>query len=148
MIKDVFLGVDWILFFHFAGIIIGLGATTVIDTLGFSSRKSKDRTQTTINAHHITKPLIWIGIILVLSTWVLINLGDYNFNLSIEKSLIIFLLLCNGIFLSFYVSPRLDTFIGEKVLLPKNLQIKIAISLVVSFILWWSLVLITIFNFS
>ena len=43
-------------FFHLAGIIIGLGAVTVIDTMGFISRKSKEWTQVTVKAHHVTKP--------------------------------------------------------------------------------------------
>ena len=77
-----FSQINWILLIHFIGIIIGLGAVTVIDTMGFVSRKNKKWTQTTIEAHHVTKPLIWIGTILVTISWILILLqeGLTNFN--------------------------------------------------------------------
>ena len=128
-------------FFHFAGIIVGLGAVTVIDNMGFISRKSKEWTQTTIKAHHVTKPLIWAGTILVLITWPFL----YNNNtLSVVKSVILIALILNGMFLSFYISPRLDKLAGKNVLLPNELQNKIAISMIISFIGWWSFVLATI----
>lgn len=57
-----------LLFFHFVGIIIALGAVTVIDTMGFFSRHNKKKTQDTIFAHHTTKPLIWLGTVIVLVT--------------------------------------------------------------------------------
>jgi hypothetical protein len=127
-------------FFHLAGIIIALGAVTVIDTMGFISRKSKEWTKTTIKAHHVTKPLIWIGTILMAITWVFIYSGTYLDNI---KSLLIFILILNGILLSFNISPRLDKLYNKNTLLPKKLQTHIAFSMIVSFIFWWGLVLIT-----
>ncbi len=142
MIKEVFTNFDLILFFHIFGIIVGLGAVTVIDTMGFFSRKSKTKTQTTIQAHHITKPLIWIGTIIVLITWIFM-LQEWGF-VEKTKTILLIIMLFNGSFLSFHISPRLNKLIGKKVLLPKILQIKIAMSLIISFISWWSFVLLTI----
>jgi hypothetical protein len=130
-------------FTHIAGIIIGLGAVTVIDTMGFVSRKSKEWTQVTIMAHHVTKPLIWLGTILMLIGWLSLYSGTYLDNV---KSALILALLLNGSFLSFYVSPRLDDLKGKKVLLPKALQIKITISMMISFVSWWTLVGITVYS--
>ncbi len=131
------------LFIHVAGIIVGLGAVTVIDTLGFISRKSKEWTQVTIQAHHVTKPLIWLGSSLMIVGWLLVyEIGFW----STIKSWTIVLLVLNGGFLSFYVSPRLDLLKGKKVLLPSKLQTAIAVSMVVSFVSWWSLVLITVWS--
>jgi len=128
-------------FIHFAGIIIGLGAVTVIDTMGFISRNSKEWTQVTIKAHHITKPLIWLGTILMLLSWFFMYTGTYW---EIVKSAIIGVLILNGLFLSFYVSPRLDKLYGKETLLPSKLQLKIGASFLVSFIGWWGLVYLTV----
>ena len=127
-------------FIHFAGIIIGLGAVTVIDTMGFISRKSKEWTQVTIKAHHVTKPLIWVGTTLMIFGWFFLYSGTF---FDVIKSVIIVVLILNGIFLSFYISPRLDKLFGAKKLIPKELQLKITASFVISFCGWWSLVWIT-----
>lgn len=128
-------------FLHFAGIIIGLGAVTVIDTMGFFSRNSKKLTPATIEAHHITKPLIWIGTFLLLFSWLF--LFDYS-NLAWIKSGLILVLLLNGSFLSFYISPRLDRLKFKEKVLDNKLQRKIMISMLISFFSWWSLVWITV----
>ena len=146
MLRGVVQNLDWLMFFHFAGIIIGLGAVIVIDVMGFFSRKDKMKTQDTISAHHTTKPLIWIGTIIVLMTWILILMRN-DFILSfieIWKSILLGIMILNGSFLSFHIFPRLNKLIGKKVLLPRGLQIKIAISLIISFISWWSFVGLTI----
>ena len=144
MLKEVLEKVDWLLFFHFVGIIIGLGAVTVIDTMGFFSKRDKKKTQDTISAHHTTKPLIWLGTIIVLITWILILIQDgFGFIQNIKSFLLIVMIL-NGSFLSFYVSSRLDKLIGKKVILPKALQTKITISFIISFVSWWSFVIFTI----
>lgn len=138
---------DLILFFHFVGIIIGLGAVTVIDTMGFFSRRNVKKTQDTISAHHTTKPLIWIGTIIVIVTWILIIWDKSLSGIYFWKSLILLVMVFNGCFLSFVVSPRLDKMIGVRKLLPFDLQVKISISLVVSFISWWTFVALTLWNF-
>lgn len=139
---------NWILFFHLAGIVIGLGAVTVIDTMGFFSRNSKKKTQDTIAAHHTTKPLIWLGTLIILITWILI-LFNQGFTLINEiKTILLGIMILNGCFLSFVISPALDKLIGKKVLLPFGIQVKIAISLVISFISWWSFVILTVAKIS
>jgi len=136
---------EWLLFFHFVGIIIGLGAVTVIDTMGFFSRKDKKKTQDTIATHHTTKPLIWLGTIIVLITWIFMLLENSFEGIYLWKSLLLVIMLFNGAFLSFVVSPALDKLIGKNVLLPFNLQIKISISLIISFVSWWSFVALSVF---
>ncbi|MCR4326999.1 MAG: hypothetical protein NUV46_00260 [Nanoarchaeota archaeon] len=135
---------DWILFLHFVGIIIGLGAVTVIDTMGFFSRKDKKKTQETIAAHHTTKPLIWLGTIIVLITWIILSFNQELVGVNLWKSLLLLIMVINGSFLSFSISPALDKLIGKNILLPPGLQIKIAISLIVSFVSWWSFVALSI----
>jgi hypothetical protein len=114
------------------GLIIGLGAVTVIDWLGFVSRKSVEWTHTTIKAHHVTKPLIWVGTFLIF-----LGILFEGFSL---KYWVFLIMVLNGCFLSFYVSPRLDKMYGKKKLLSNKFQIKIAISTVISFVSWWSFV--------
>lgn len=143
-----FLQVNWTLFIHIAGIIVGLGAVTVIDFMGFISRKDKGWTQTTIQAHHVTKPLIWVGTILVVLSWGFMLFQERFTDFNFIKSIILIVLIINGSFLSFYISPRLDKLSGKNVLLPKDLQSKIALSMMVSFIGWWSFVVLTVAGLS
>ncbi len=128
-------------FIHFAGIIIALGAVTVIDILGFLSRKSKSWTQVTIATHHVTKLLIWFGTALMTLSWIFL-FGNSTF--AYIKSVLIVLLIANGSFLSFYVSPRLDMLCRKNKLFPKKLQYKVMVSAFISFCCWWSLVFITV----
>lgn len=60
------------------------------------------------------------------------------------KSIILLLLVLNGIFLSFRISPRLKKQRGKNKLLPRSLQRQVAASFVISFILNWSLVWLTL----
>ncbi|MFZ2523449.1 MAG: hypothetical protein WAW92_03625, partial [Minisyncoccia bacterium] len=54
------------LFLLIAGFVVGLGAVTVIDIHGFLGRKSQYWTEATTRTHKVTKPMIWVGIILAL----------------------------------------------------------------------------------
>ncbi|PIR37994.1 MAG: hypothetical protein COV34_02815 [Candidatus Zambryskibacteria bacterium CG10_big_fil_rev_8_21_14_0_10_42_12] len=133
------------LFLFIAGFIIGLGAVTVIDTLGFLGRQSSYWTLTTIRAHKVTKPLIWIGTLLAVIGGFLFYSNKPFQGIPVIHGLLAILLVLNGIFLSFYVSPRLlkQEKDGEAdKILPKTLQNKIKVSFVVSFVGWWSVVLL------
>lgn len=133
MINLDFIG----LFILLAGIVIGLGAVTVIDIHGFLGRKSSYWTEATIRTH---KALIWFGIFLAI-------IGGYIFyrdqefsGIPMYHSLIAFILTLNGLFLSFYISPLLlkrenEGRQGE--ILPKSIQNKIIVSLLISDIGWW-----------
>lgn len=134
------------IFIALAGYIIGLGAVTVIDTLGFLGRKSPYWTETTIRAHKVTKPLIWLGIILktVGEFFLYQSLGFPN--ISIAIFMIIGFLIANGVFLSFYISPQLLRMEKEgraTEILPQSLQNQITFSFIVSFLGWWSSVAIS-----
>ncbi len=133
---------DTMLFVHIIGLVIGLGAVTVIDSLGFFSRNSVKGTQTTIEAHHTTKPLIWLGTVLVLASWVFLYDGS---SAAVAKTGLLVILIANGSFMSFHISPRLDKLSGKNKLLPSLLQKKIAASMMISFIGWWSFVALTVY---
>ncbi len=132
------------LFLLNSGFIIGLGAVTVIDLHGFLGRKSSYWTEATTRTHKVTKPLIWIGTFLIL-------LGSiFTYGLSqigmIQYGLLIIMIL-NGIFLSFKVSPYLlkREKNGESSrILPASWQTKIQISFIFSFLCWWGSVLLFI----
>lgn len=138
------------IFVVFAGFIIGLGAVTVIDTLGFLGRKSNYWTETTIRAHKVTKPLIWIGMFVVLLGYALLLADQYitkgQFTVSL---LVIVVMILNGAYLSFSVSPELlkreaEGKISE--ILPEGLQKRITVSFVISFLSWWGLLVLTIYR--
>jgi hypothetical protein len=123
------------------GFVIGLGAVTVIDIHGFLARKSNYWTLATTRTHKITKPMIWVGIFLVLIG----GLINYSGSILITHLVLSLILIINGIFLSFVISPFLlkrEREGMESELLSKDIQKKITISFVVSIIGWWLSVII------
>jgi hypothetical protein len=128
------------LFLFLAGFVIGLGAVTVIDIHGFLGRKSSYWTEATTRTHKVTKPMIWAGTILAIIGG-LIFYRDQSFSgIPLIHSIIALVLIANGYFLSFKVSPFMlkrekEGRSGE--LLPTSWQKKIIISLIVSDIGWW-----------
>lgn len=135
---------DWLtiigLFLFLAGFVIGLGAVTVIDLHGLLGRKSPYWTEATIRTHKVTKPLIWVGIVLaVLGGYIFYGNQPYT-GIPVVHTIIALVLILNGCFLSFWVSPRLLAREQEGLaseLLPQSWQTKIIISLVLSDLGWW-----------
>ena len=146
------------LFILLAGFIIGLGAVTVIDICGFLGRKSPYWNETTIRVHKVTKPLIWVGTILVVIGGILMYKDvpilpgagtSFTAYIPLIHTIAAVCLILNGCFLSFWLSPRLlkrerDGLSRE--VLPASLQRKVAVSLIVSDIGWWgSLILLVVY---
>ncbi len=128
------------LFIFLAGFIIGLGAVSVIDVHGFLGRNSSYWTETTIRAHKVTKPLIWLGTSLaIVGGFIFYFTHTLNWVTAVHAS-VAGVLVINGLFLSFYVSPYLlkrEREGRERELLPDRLQKLITLSFVVSFAGWW-----------
>ena len=128
------------LFLFLAGFVIGLGAVTVIDIHGFLGRKSSYWTEATTRTHKVTKPMIWVGIIFaVVGGFIFYRTQSFN-GTPLIHAIIALVLILNGYFLSFKVSPFLLE--REKAgqsgeLLPASWQRKIMASLIVSDIGWW-----------
>ena len=128
------------LFLFIAGFIIGLGAVTVIDIHGFLGRKSSYWTEATIRTHKVTKPMIWVGIALVVVGGAIFYRNVPFAGIPLYQSIIALALVLNGIFLSFYVSPFLlarEREGKQTELLPGSIQKKIMVSLIVSDLGWW-----------
>ncbi len=128
------------LFIILTGFIIGLGAVTVIDIHGFLGRKSSYWTEATTRTHKVTKPLIWIGITLAIIGGVIFYRDAKFVGTPLAHLIIATVLIINGYFLSFRVSPFLIQREGEGKsgeILPKSWQNKIMVSLIISDIGWW-----------
>ena len=128
------------LFILLAGFIIGLGAVTVIDIHGFLGRKSNYWTEATTRAHKVTKPMIWVGMMLAIVGGIIFFRNETFSGIPIYLSVIAAILVANGIFLSFYVSPYLlarEQEGRQAELLPKEWQRKIMVSLIFSDCGWW-----------
>lgn len=124
------------LFLIITGFIIGLGAVTVIDIHGFFARKSNYWTLATTRTHKITKPMIWVGIAFVFIG----GLFLYEKVYLIIHSALVALLVLNGLFLTFIISPFLLKREREGIeseILPSKIQNKISISFVFSILGWW-----------
>ncbi|MDD5721095.1 MAG: hypothetical protein PHT16_01445 [Candidatus Pacebacteria bacterium] len=137
------------LFIFISGFIIGLGAVTVIDIHGFLGRKSSYWTEATTRTHKVTKPMIWVGIILATIGGLIFYRHQSFSGIPLIHFITALLLITNGYFLSFKVSPFLlqrekEGRSGE--LLPASWQKKIIISLIVSDIGWWGgLILLVVY---
>ncbi len=134
------------LFLTIAGFVIGLGAVTVIDLHGFFGRTSSYWTEATIRTHKITKPLIWVGTLLVFVGHILLSKqGVFVEGELASRLVVIAILIVNGCFLSFVVSPALiqrEKDGKSRELLTTSLQHKIIASFVISFLGWWGLVVL------
>lgn len=135
------LFVDFIgLFLFLAGFVIGLGAVTVIDIHGFLGRKSCYWTEATTRTHKVTKPMIWVGIMLAISGGLIFYREQSFTGVPLIHAVIALVLVINGYFLSFKVSPFLQERENDGLsqeLLPASWQKKIMVSLVISDINWW-----------
>ena len=135
------------LFLLLSGYVIGLGAVNVIDWHGFLARKSRYWTEATIRTHKVTKPLIWVGTVLALLGGILVYQGVFL----LYHSVIFGLLVCNGLFLTFRVSPYLlrreqDGKATE--LLPRSWQRQVLQSFVLSDIGWWGSLVMLVYYLS
>lgn len=139
------------LFFLLTGFIIGLGAVNVIDWHGFFARNSVYWTEATIRSHKITKPLIWVGTLVAFVGGILFYLGEPFVGAPLYHLIIVSLLIVNGLFLSFAVSPYLlerERLGKADELLPKTWQRKVFFSFILSDIGWWSGLVILVWYIS
>ena len=128
------------LFILLGGFVIGLGAVTVIDIHGFLGRKSNYWTEATTRTHKVTKPLIWVGIFLAIIGGILFFRNEPFSGVPMYLALISIVLVLNGLFLSFRVSPYLLQKEKEgraSELLPESWQRKIIVGLILSDLGWW-----------
>ena len=135
------------LFVCIAGFVLGLGAVTVIDIHGFLGRKSSYWTESTTRTHKVTKPLILAGITLALVGGSILYRAEPQSVIPLIHAGIALLLIANGIFLSFWVSPLLLLREREgraQEILPHAWQRRITISFIISFVGWWSALLLLV----
>ena len=128
------------LFILIAGFIIGLGAVTVIDIHGFLGRKSSYWTEATTRTHKVTKPMIWAGITLAIIGGAIFFRNESFAGIPMYLAIIAVVLVLNGLFLSFSVSPYILQKEKEgraSELLPQSWQNKIIVSLIFSDLGWW-----------
>ncbi len=128
------------LFLLLAGFVVGLGSVTVIEFHGLLGRRSSYWTEATIRAHKVTKPLIWAGVFLAIVGGLIFYRHANFVGIPLAHALIAIILIANGYYLSFKVSPFLlerekEGCAGET--LPGLLQKKITLSFIVSDLGWW-----------
>ena len=136
------------LFLLLAGFVIGLGAVTVIDIHGFLGRKSSYWSEATTRTHKVTKPLIWLGILLTILGGLLFYRHSLFIGIPVLHALIVGVLVFNGLFLTFAVSPYLLKKEKEgkaKELLSQSWQRKIMISFIISGLGWWTGLLLLVY---
>ena len=138
----------WGLFLFLAGFVVGLGAVTVIDIHGLLGRRSSYWTEATTRTHKVTKPMIWAGLFLCIVGGFLLYRNVGFTGVPLVHATIACVLVLNGYFLSFIVSPYLlkrekEWKSGE--LLQMSFQKKIITSLIISDIGWWGALLLLVY---
>lgn len=139
------------LFLLLAGFIIGLGAVIVIDIHGFLGRKSAYWTEATTRTHKVTKPMIWAGMCLAIIGGAIFFRNETFTGIPMYLAIIALVLIVNGLFLSFRVSPYLLQKEKEgraDELLPPAWQKKIMVSLIFSDLGWWGALALVTFYFT
>lgn len=134
-------------FLMLAGLIVGLGAVTVIDLHGFLGRHDPYWFKATISAHKVTKPLIWLGTFMLAAGGLIINWYSWFTGVALFQLILLLIMVLNGAYLSFVVSPKLIKL--EKTSaksLNKSLQRRITVSFLVSFTTWWLQVALFVWN--
>lgn len=137
------------LFLFIAGFVIGLGAVTVIDLHGFLGRKSSYWTEATTRTHKVTKPLIWLGTGLAAVGGIIYYRTSGLSGIALFHLLILIILILNGLFLSFVVSPYLlkrEKEGRDKEILSRRWQNRITISFIVSFSGWWTALFLLVWH--
>ena len=137
------------LFLLLAGFVVGLGAVTVIDLHGFLGRKSSYWTEATTRTHKVTKPLIWLGLMLIIVGGS-IHYRNWGLVFPVNVHLLTLpIALGVGYFLSFKVSPFLierERQGKSAELLPTSWQTKITIAFILSFMCWWGNLLLVVWG--
>jgi hypothetical protein len=114
-------------FVWLAGFVIGL-------------QRSGYWTEATIRTHKVTKPLIWLGLFIATlgGAWYYSLIGTSS--LTIAHIGVIPIMILNGSFLSFWISPRLlerERKGKASEILPKPWKTAVTLSFFVSIITWW-----------
>lgn len=134
-------------FIWIAGFVIGLGAVTVIECLGYLGQRSPYWNEATIRAHKVTKPLIWLGLfIAVLGGGWYYSLVDAPQTMMAHLVLLVAMIV-NGSWLTFWISPRLlerERQGKAKEILPKSWKVGVTISFFISIITWWTALALTV----
>lgn len=137
------------LFILMSGFVLGLGAVTVIDLHGFLGRRSAYWTLATTRTHKVTKPLIWVGTVLCLLGGFLFYVPSGFTPVTQFHIISACVLIMNGCFLSFSVSPYMlarEREGREAELLPAAWQYKITAAFLVSFTFWWSNLALVVYS--
>ena len=123
-----------------SGLIVGLGAVTVIDLHGFLARRSQYWTEATIRTHKVTKPLIWTGTLLYGAGIILMYRDAYGAGLHPLQLAALAVMILNGLFLTFAVSPfllRQEAAGRARDLMPASWQAAVTVSFLISVAGWW-----------
>ncbi|MBW3468138.1 hypothetical protein [Arthrospiribacter ruber] len=103
---------EYLLTFHLLGMILGLGGTLILDILIFHFLRNFRINSSEAVIMHLISQMIILGLVLLMVTGVAIYLTDisgYNSNPRfLMKMTAVLVLSINGIFLNFYMMPKIE----------------------------------------
>lgn len=131
---------DWLGFFAMlAGLILGLGSVSVIDLLGLRGVRSAYWTETAIRASKATTPLTWAGVGVFLAGSLVLYRETGFSGVATFQELLLLIIIVNGLWLTFRISPKVAAFEGTGKTLPAKLQRRVIGHFGVSFVAWWGI---------
>ncbi|MEX0877706.1 MAG: hypothetical protein WDZ40_02460 [Candidatus Spechtbacterales bacterium] len=139
---------NWILFTHIAGSIIAIGAVTATDLLLLFFKLKPGLISVISRVAPILSIQVWLGLILISLSGFLLFIpleGLEQYWLFKLKMLLVLGLFLNGIFLNVWVTPKFSELAPEweqKTPRVKKFMVIAGISTTVSFVCWWSVVVI------
>lgn len=135
---------------HFIGFIIGLGAATISDILFFKFLKDFKIDKFEADTLHTISKIVWGGVGLFTISGICLFIGKYDLLVKsssfLSKMTIVAVVIMNGIFLHFNVSPKLRKLklIGKVTNKDMILRTKALIGGVISVTSWYSVLFLAI----
>ncbi len=137
--KQAFFGKNVLMnFLHLAGIVLGLGAISIIFLSGSILVRAGKMSPKAINVYYVTKPLVLAGIVLTGITWMLLYAQNPESLIGTVKSVMLGALFILALALALFVNPKPDEKTDKS-----NVKLHGPIVLL-SFLGWWLLLLLTV----
>lgn len=123
-----------------AGLIIGLGAATVMDAFAIRSLRPAYWTELSIKASRATVPLTWAGVaVFLVGTLLLYREAGFS-GVGTFQQLLLLVIVVNGLLMTFRLVPELrkrEAAGKAASVLPRRLKVRVAVHFIVSFGAWW-----------
>ena len=138
-LKQAFFGKDVLMnFMHLAGIMLGLGAISIIALSGSIFIKHRRMGPKEVNVYYATKYIVIVGALITALTWIMMYAQNPESIMGMVKSVLIGITVLLAIALALFINPKPDTKTERS-----NVKYHAHI-IILSLIAWWAILLLTV----